>query len=154
MTTADLLRSRGVQPSEQRLRVYETLAATKAHPSADAVHRALSPSMPTLSRTTVYSTLALFVERGLARELTITGSELRFDADLSAHAHFACRSCGSVSDLSLPSDGSFAALCGAVAASLPAGYSAQSAELFLSGLCPACAGGAYSDGVGASASGA
>jgi len=99
MNTVEFLRSKGIQPSQQRIRIWETLAATKAHPSADAVHRVLASEIPTLSRTTVYSTLDLFVQAGIAQGLEITGSEIRYDADVSAHAHFACRACGAVSDL-------------------------------------------------------
>lgn len=131
MDTVEFLRSKGVQPSQQRIRIWEALAATKAHPSADTVHRQLAPEIPTLSRTTVYSTLELFVSLGLAQELEITGSELRYDANASPHVHFACRSCGAVSDVEELD-----------APSLPLlrdGRLAEKAQLFLTGLCARCA---------------
>ncbi len=130
--TAEFLRERGIQPSQQRIAIYEALASTKAHPSADAIHGALAPGMPTLSRTTVYSTLELLVERGLAQRLALTGSELRYDADVSPHLHFRCRACGSVSDLpgQAPSP-----------PELPAGYLAERVQLYAEGLCPACSAG-------------
>lgn len=129
--TAEFLRERGIQPSQQRIAIYEALASTKAHPSADLIHGALAPGMPTLSRTTVYSTLELLVERGLAQRLALTGSELRYDADVSPHLHFRCRACGSVSDLpgKAPSP-----------PELPAGYLAERVQLYAEGLCPACSG--------------
>jgi len=55
--------------------------------------------MPTLSKTTVYNTLDLFVERGAVRALAIDEKNARYDVDISAHAHLLCRSCGSVSDI-------------------------------------------------------
>ncbi len=129
--TAELLRSRGIQPSHQRIAIYEALASTKAHPSADALRDALAPAMPTLSRTTVYSTLELFAERGLARRLALTGSELRFDADVSAHVHFRCRGCGAVSDLpDAPAPPPPA---------VPAGYLVEVSQFHAEGLCPDCA---------------
>jgi len=130
--TAEFLRERGIQPSQQRIAIYEALASTKAHPSADLIHGALAPGMPTLSRTTVYSTLELLVERGLAQRLALTGSELRYDADVSPHLHFRCRACGSVSDLpgQAPSP-----------PELPAGYLAERVQLYAEGLCPACSAG-------------
>jgi Fe2+ or Zn2+ uptake regulation protein len=129
MDTAGILRLRGIQPSPQRMRIYEALASTRAHPSADSIHRSLRAELPSLSRTTVYSTLELFVRVGLAQELAIMGSELRFDADVSAHAHFACRSCGSLGDLALELPG---------LPSLPGGYHAERAQFFVLGTCPAC----------------
>lgn len=131
MHTADFLRERGIQPSVQRVRIYESLASTKAHPSADSLHRQLAPEIHTLSRTTVYSTLELFVEKGIAQKLAITGNELRFDADVSNHGHFGCRSCGAVSDLpdALPS----------FMPPMPPGFAVERLQLFAWGLCPACA---------------
>ena len=99
MNTAELLRSRGIRPSEPRLRIFEALASVKTHPSAEALYLALSPRMPSLSRTTVFSTLDLLARAGLAQRLALTGSELRYDADTARHVHFRCRSCGAVSDL-------------------------------------------------------
>ncbi len=134
MSTADLLRERGIQPSFQRIRIYETLAATRAHPSADGIHATLASEIATLSRTTVYNTLDLFARSGLAQKLTISGTELRFDADISPHVHFLCRACGSVSDLprlqvpALPA--SFA---------LPEGFLAESIQIYIEGLCAGCA---------------
>ncbi len=130
LNTASFLREKGIQPSPQRLRIYEALSSTREHPSADAIHRQLSPEMPTLSRTTVYSTLELFVGAGIAQELAITGSQLRFDAEVSSHAHFACRSCGCVVDLG--------GLQAASLPELPLGFIAESSQYFITGICPSC----------------
>lgn len=131
MNVADFLRERGIQPSQQRIRIYEALAAVKTHPSADTIHRALSPEMPTLSRTTVFSTLDLFAKSGVAQRLALSGSELRYDADLSRHVHFRCRSCGEVSDL--------AGLRAPPPPKAPEGYLVESSQYYAEGLCPACA---------------
>jgi Fe2+ or Zn2+ uptake regulation protein len=133
MSIADFLRGKGIQPSPQRMRIYEALAATKAHPSAETIHRELCPEMPTLSRTTVYSTLDLFAARGIAQRLTLSGSELRYDADILPHVHFRCRSCGAVSDL----DG----FPVPARPDVPAGYLLESSHFHAEGLCPACAAG-------------
>ena len=44
----------------QRIAIMEYLMDNPIHPSADDIYTALSPSMPTLSKTTVYNTLKLF----------------------------------------------------------------------------------------------
>ena len=65
------LRNRGVRPSTQRLAIMEYLLTHYTHPTVDDVFQGLSPTIKTLSRTTVYNTLRMFAERGLAQMITI-----------------------------------------------------------------------------------
>lgn len=88
-----------IKPSMQRIAIMEYLMEHPIHPSADDIYTALSPSMPTLSKTTVYNTLKLFSEQGAAQMLTIDERNTNFDADTSPHAHFLCRRCGRIYDL-------------------------------------------------------
>ena len=67
----------------------------------DEIYNALSPKFPTLSRTTVYNTLKLFVEHGAVRMLTIDEHNACFDGDMSLHAHFLCKKCGKIYDMPL-----------------------------------------------------
>ena len=60
---------------------------------------ALSPTIPTLSKTTVYNTLNLFIEKKAVQVLTIDDKNARYDANVSNHGHFYCRSCGKVYDI-------------------------------------------------------
>ncbi len=83
----------------QRIAIMEYLMEHPIHPSADDIYTALSPSMPTLSKTTVYNTLKLFSEQGAVQMLTIDERNTNFDADTSPHAHFLCRRCGHIYDL-------------------------------------------------------
>lgn len=83
----------------QRIAIMEYLMEHRTHPSVDDIYTALSPGMPTLSKTTVYNTLKLFSEQGAALMLTIDDRNTNFDADTSVHAHFLCRSCGHIYDL-------------------------------------------------------
>jgi Fe2+ or Zn2+ uptake regulation protein len=57
--------------------------------------------VPTLSKTTLYSTLALFARKGLVAPLLIDPAEARFDGILTPHHHFCCKSCGRILDLEL-----------------------------------------------------
>ncbi|MBU0927760.1 MAG: transcriptional repressor, partial [Spirochaetes bacterium] len=100
------------------------------HPSADAVYRSLVEELPTLSRTTVFSTLDLFARRGIAQRLAISGADVRYDADTSAHAHFFCRRCARVSDLP--------AIGAPPMPDAPEGYAFESSQFFVEGLCPSC----------------
>lgn len=95
------LLSNGVKPSVQRLKIYEFIHTNRVHPTVDMIYSQLSPSMPTLSKTTVYNTLKLFVAQGVARAINIEDTETRYDADISHHGHFKCKSCGGVFDVIL-----------------------------------------------------
>ena len=69
------------------------------HPTVDEIYTALSPTIPTLSKTTVYNTLKILSEQGAAQTLTIDERNTCYDADTTPHAHFLCKRCGKVYDL-------------------------------------------------------
>jgi len=93
------LRQFSIKPSVQRSAVMHFLLNNRIHPTIDEIYTALSPSMPTLSKTTVYNTLDLFVEKGAVRALAIDEKNARYDVDVSAHGHFKCKSCGQIQDI-------------------------------------------------------
>lgn len=93
------LRKHSIKPSVQRTAVMDYLMKNRTHPTVDEIYLALSPSMPTLSKTTVYNTMDIFVERGAVRALIIDERNARYDVDISEHAHFKCKSCGKVFDI-------------------------------------------------------
>ncbi len=95
----DLLVSRGLNPSHQRMRILEHLMRRMDHPTVNRVHAALAQEMPTLSKATVYNTLNALVESGLLMALTITPEEIRYDVKRGAHHHFLCKVCGSILDV-------------------------------------------------------
>lgn len=95
---ARILQQHEIRPSYTRLSVFSYLAQSKAHPSADEIYSDLSNVMPTLSKMTVYNTLRILVDKGLARLISIEEHEARYDADVSLHGHFKCTHCGRVSD--------------------------------------------------------
>ena len=84
--------------TRQRALVYDAVASTKAHPTADWVYERVRRSMPRISLGTVYRNLQLLVAEGRLRTWT-RGRTTRFDADLSAHDHFTCERCGLLVDL-------------------------------------------------------
>lgn len=89
----------GIKPSVQRLAIMNYLMTHFTHPTADDVYMALCDSIPTLSKTTVYNTLKLFVDQQAALMLTIDEKNVHFDGDTSLHSHFLCHRCGRVYDL-------------------------------------------------------
>ena len=99
MNSVDRLVKYGIKPSVQRIAIMDYLMTHHTHPTADEVYMALCDSIPTLSKTTVYNTLKLFVEQQAALMLTINDKNVHFDGDTSLHSHFFCRRCGKVYDL-------------------------------------------------------
>jgi len=97
----EYLKENGIKPSYQRIKVFDYLIRHKNHPTVDGIFKTLVKDIPTLSKTTVYNTLKLFLEQGIVQLLVIEENETRYDADISTHGHFKCEKCGQVYDLSI-----------------------------------------------------
>lgn len=94
-----VLEEHGIKPSAQRVAVAEFVLHTDAHPSADEVWSRVRERFPMVSRATVYNTLNLFVERGLVRQLTLTGGRVVFDPHVERHHHFIDEETGRIYDV-------------------------------------------------------
>lgn len=99
MTAYEYLLNYHIKPSVQRIAIMDYLLKHHTHPCIDEIYVALCTDIPTLSKTTVYNTLKLFVEHGAARMLTIDERNACFDGDTSVHAHFQCKICGKITDV-------------------------------------------------------
>ena len=129
----EILHARGQRVTPQRLVILRELRRRGHHATAEEVHRAVDGELPGMATPTVYATLDLFVELGLARRIDTSTAAL-YDARLDPHQHAVCRRCGRVQDV----DGKIRA--GAVIrAAEEAGFQAQGAELIISGVCAECA---------------
>lgn len=93
------LQGHNIKPSVQRIAIMKYLMEHRTHPTVDEIYTALSPTIPTLSKTTVYNTLKILSEQGAAQTLTIDERNTCYDADTTPHAHFLCKRCGKVYDL-------------------------------------------------------
>ena len=93
------LKEQNIRPSLHRLKVLEYLDQHRTHPTVEDIYEALAKQLPTLSKTTIYNTLETFLEKGIISNLTISGSETRYDFVSRAHSHFLCKACGSISDV-------------------------------------------------------
>ncbi len=94
----DFLKSHGIKPSYQRVKIYEYLMNTTEHPTVDIIYNALNQDIPTLSKTTVYNTLKTFIDKNIAMVITIDENESRYDVLTSLHGHFKCLKCQRVFD--------------------------------------------------------
>ena len=94
-----LLRQVGLQPTPQRLAVARYVLATTSHPTADEILEKARRECPTLSRATVYNTLARLSERGLVRPQVIREGAVVFDARVQKHHHFIDEATGKIYDV-------------------------------------------------------
>lgn len=124
------LEKHGVKPSHPRLQIYAFLEKNRIHPTVDEIFSRLLPENPTLSRTTVYNTVKLFVEKGVVDPVLIEDNEVRYDIDRSFHGHFKCDACGRVYDI----------FPGPVSINLkvPEGFQVKHKHLYYRGLCKDC----------------
>ena len=129
----ELLHSRGQRVTPQRLVTLWELRRRRQHATAEEIHRAVLGELPGISVPTIYATLELFVELGLARRIE-TATAALYDAGLEPHQHAVCRRCGRVQDV----DGRLNANA-FLGAARAAGFEPQGAELIISGLCAECA---------------
>lgn len=126
------LNQNGIKPSIQRIAVMEYLMKSHSHPTADEIYNALSPEIPTLSKTTVYNTLRLFVEQGAAIALTIDERNANFDANTSPHAHFLCKRCSRIYDLPVEAKRLLSSV------EVPEQFEATEVSIYVRGLCKDC----------------
>lgn len=95
----ETLREHGIQPSAQRIAVARYVLEADDHPTADRIWTTVSESFPMISRATVYNTLHLFVEKGLLKEVHITGGSVVYDPKVDPHHHFIDDETGAIHDV-------------------------------------------------------
>ena len=93
-----------IKPSFHRMKIFEYLVNNNNHPTADEIYKEVVQEIPTLSKTTVYSTLALFLESKIVHGLYIEENEIRYDAILFNHGHFKCKKCKEIYDFAVDID--------------------------------------------------
>jgi len=99
---AALIKEAGLKVTPQRVAIYNYLMNTTAHPNAETVYKDLGEDNPGLSLATVYKTLESFKNSNLIREVATGDGTMRYDANISEHAHVQCNICGHVYDMHLP----------------------------------------------------
>ena len=97
----EILAEKNIKPSYHRIKVLEYLLSHQTHPTVDEIHSDLVHEVPTLSKTTIYNTLKLFIQSNIARRIVIEDNETRYDAIVENHGHFKCVQCGRVYDFKI-----------------------------------------------------
>ena len=128
MDTLKLLNDKKIRPSGLRLKILEYIMTHRTHPTIDEIYEALLKDNPTLSKTTVYNTVKVLVEKGLIIQISIDGHQARFDSDISEHGHFICNECGKIYDF---------AIISAPKVDL-SGFEISETQVYCSGVCKEC----------------
>ena len=84
---ADELQGHGVIPTPQRLQIAAVLLGRPQHMSAEQIMAAVNREAPRVSKATVYNTLKLFCEKGLAREVIVDPTRVFYDSTTGSHHH-------------------------------------------------------------------
>jgi Fe2+ or Zn2+ uptake regulation protein len=95
------LSDHGIKASFQRIKIFEYFINHKNHPTVNDIYKEVIKIIPTLSKTTVYNTLNLFVESNILNVIVIEENETRYDWDPCIHGHFKCESCKQVYDIDI-----------------------------------------------------
>ena len=135
MDVAQRLREHGYRLTPQRRVVCQTLSGAERHLSAEEIHARAGGLAPELNLASVYRTLALLGELGLARQVQLGDGKGQWEVAHPDDAfHLVCRGCGVVAHHA-------GDLVDRVRAHLTHGhgFTPEAIDLVVRGLCEACA---------------
>lgn len=128
-----LLRSHGLHVTAQRIAV---LRAVSAHPhaTADDILASVSATIGSISRQSVYDTLATLSDKELLRRIQPAGSPARYENRTGDnHHHLICRSCRAMFDIDCA-----VGYTPCLTAADDHGFEIDEAEVVYWGRCPQC----------------
>ena len=96
----ELFGKRNVMPTPQRLEIAAILLERPQHLSADQIIDRLRENGSSVSKATVYNTLNLFGERGIAREIMVDPVRKIYDSTRDHHFHYYNVDTGELRDIS------------------------------------------------------
>jgi Fur family peroxide stress response transcriptional regulator len=79
--------------------ILAALEQDHTHPTAEYLYDTLRQTHPSLSLSTVYQTLDVFIRTGLCRRVSGLGDRLRVDGTQQDHDHAVCHLCGAIFDV-------------------------------------------------------
>jgi Fe2+ or Zn2+ uptake regulation protein len=83
--------------TNQKMAIWEYLKSVKTHPPAEEIYNQVRKALPRITLATVYRNLKEMSQQGIIQE--IPDKVLRYDGDISLHAHFICEECGKIYDV-------------------------------------------------------
>jgi Fur family transcriptional regulator, peroxide stress response regulator len=97
-TLLEKIQGHGNRLTSHRLALLRLLAVSENHPSAAQLYEKLREQFPTISRATIYKTLALLKEKGEVLEIDLH-NDSHYDGNKPyPHPHLICNRCGQILD--------------------------------------------------------
>ena len=131
----EYLGSKKLKQTTHRKLILETFLAGEGHRSVEDIYREVRSEDPRIGYTTVYRTMKLLIEAGLAREIDLADGQTRYEHlyNHKHHDHLVCTGCGASieffnAELEELQD----------SASLRLGFKVLDHKLQVYGLCSAC----------------
>lgn len=92
------LQKKGLKRTAQRDLILDIFLKTEAHLSSEDLYRLVQQQDPTVGQTTVYRTLKLLSEAGLAREVRFGDGRTHYEHNYKHqhHDHMICSECGRI----------------------------------------------------------
>ncbi len=131
----DYIAREGLKSTRQREIILDFFLSSDKHPSIEELYRELRVTYPKIGYATVFRTLKLFAESGIAREIHFGDGQTRYEhiVDGEHHDHLVCTRCGKIAEFE---NKTIEKLQAAVADSY--GFLMESHKLELYGLCAKC----------------
>jgi Fur family ferric uptake transcriptional regulator len=100
----DHIRDAGLRRTGQRDLILETFLSTEEHLTSEDLHRLVHKQDPGVGLTTVYRTLKLLTDAGLAREVRFGDNKTYYEHHYNHehHDHMICTQCGRVIEFFSP----------------------------------------------------
>jgi Fur family ferric uptake transcriptional regulator len=98
------LREKGLKQSAKRDCILDVFIDTRDHLSTEELHRLVRERDPSIGYTTVYRTLKLLAQCGLAYEVDFHDGVARYELSLNrrTHHHMVCTTCGDSVEFFVP----------------------------------------------------
>ncbi len=128
------LRERGVRITPQRAFIWQALAGSDDHFTAEELWERVREVLPGLEISTVYRSLEALGEAGLVVESRVGGGPRVFEARSAPHPHLVCEGCGNISHLDSAAGGR---ILDAMEAET-GGFETRELHIFATGLCADC----------------
>ena len=90
------LETKGLKQTRQREAIFEVFLEASGHITGEELHQRVRDRYPHIGYTTVYRTMKLLCEAGLAHERHFDGGVARYEIPHEHHDHLVCVRCGKI----------------------------------------------------------
>lgn len=124
------LKKHNIKPSTIRIKTLDYLLNNHIHPNVEEIYNELIKDIPTLSKTSIYNTLELFIDKGIVQMVRVDEKESRYDLNTSNHGHFKCNKCEKIYDFHISDK--------EILEKELKGYKIESKDIYYYGICKSC----------------